>query len=109
MIRTIALSASLLLVLCPKVTLAWLRPTYEDATVVERSELIVVAHLKEGSIQKVPPRKEAHRRAQVQNTMRRSHHYQGAERGKPRPLEIPVVIHYGLTPVAAVRKKRQLS
>src|SRR4051812_49039538 len=43
MIRMLALLTSLLmLLLCARFAHAWLRPTFEDATVVERSELIVV-------------------------------------------------------------------
>ena len=54
MTRAFVLSAILLIVMYPTSALAWLRPVYEDATVVERSELIVVARLKSGSIQRGP-------------------------------------------------------
>jgi hypothetical protein len=97
MIRAFILSLTLLLILCPKVALAWLRPTYEDATVVERSELIVVAHLKEGSILKVsevkPPNGAAsweHHAVLVISTVLK---------GKCDKQEIPIIIHYGLSPI----------
>lgn len=76
---------------------AWLRPHYEDAIVVERSELIVVAHLKEGSIQYVSHKKgpdegaswEHHATLVITNVLK----------GKCDEKEIPIIIHYGLTPV----------
>jgi len=36
------------------ITFAWLRPHYEDAEVVERSELIVIGRIKPNTIQHVP-------------------------------------------------------
>src|SRR4051812_43392822 len=97
--RTLALSVSVLLlvILCPGIVLAWLRAAYEDATVVERSELIVVARLKEGSIRHVPHRNppgegqssEHHATLVITQVLK----------GKCDAQEIPVIIHYGLTPV----------
>jgi len=92
MTRTLIPSITLLLILCPQVALAWLRPRYEDATVVERSELIVVAHLKEGSIQKVfhgnnGASWEYHATLVITKVLK----------GKCEKQEIPLVIHYGLS------------
>ena len=47
---TITVLSLLTVVLLLSPALAWLRPPWEDATVVERSELIVVARLKAGTI-----------------------------------------------------------
>lgn len=77
--------------------LAWLRPTYEDATVVERTELLVVAHLKPDSIKKVPHERkpgegaswEYHATLVIADVLK----------GKCDKREIPVILHYGLTPV----------
>ena len=98
MIRKMAFLAALLaLLFCAQISHAWLRPIFEDATVVERSELIVVAHLKEGSIQYVPHNRrpdegrswEHHATLVITKVLK----------GKCDNAEIPVVIHYGLTPV----------
>jgi hypothetical protein len=47
----------LVIVLCavPSRAFAWIREPFEDADVVARSELIVVAHVKPGSIRYVEP------------------------------------------------------
>src|SRR4051812_30271718 len=97
MTRASVLSALLLLALCPGAARAWLRSTHEDATVVERSELIVVAHLKPGSIQKVDHDKQPgegrsweHHATLVITTVLK---------GTCDKKEIPVILHYGLTPV----------
>jgi hypothetical protein len=82
---------------------AWLRPSYEDATVAERSELIVVARLKESSINKVPHDKplgegeswEYHATLIISKVVK----------GTCEKKEIPVIIHYGLTPVVSVEDK----
>jgi hypothetical protein len=95
--RKLALLMSLLvLVQFTSVARAWKRATYEDATVVARSELIVVAHLKAGSVKHVPhktPRGaglswEHHAILVITELLK----------GKCDKKEIPVVIHYGLTP-----------
>jgi hypothetical protein len=94
--QALILLITLLLIPCPKVVFAWERPTYEDATVVERSELIVVAHLKEGSVLKVfhakPPNGgaswEYHATLVISTVLK----------GKCDKKEIPLIIHYGLSP-----------
>lgn len=97
MTRASVLSAILLLALCPNAALAWLRSTHEDATIVERSELIVVAHLKPGSIQKIDHDKKPGEGASWE------HHatlvITTVLKGKCDKKEIPVIVHYGLTPV----------
>ena len=76
---------------------AWLRPEYEDATVVDRSELIVVAHIKPGSIEYVPHKTKPDEGA------RWEHHatlvISEVLKGECDDKEIPIVIHYGLDPV----------
>jgi hypothetical protein len=101
--QALILSLTLLFVSCPTVALAWERPTYEDATVVERSELIVVAHLKEGSIRKIshekPPNSAAsweHHATLVITTVLK---------GKCDKQEIPLIIHYGLLPLVRGESK----
>src|SRR5437868_5550017 len=83
---------------------AWLRPHYEDATVAERSELIVVARLKVGSIQYVPHEKKP------SEGMSWEHHptlvITQVLKGECKEKEIPVVIHYGLDPVVGGRITR---
>ncbi len=51
--RTLGFALTLVL-LSSDLAIAWLRPRYEDATVVGRSELIVVGRLVAGSIKYVP-------------------------------------------------------
>ena len=75
----------------------WMRPVYEDAVVVQRSELIVVGRLQKNSIECVShPRKpgeggsyEHRARLTVTEVLK----------GKCDRKEIPIIIHYGLTPV----------
>ncbi len=98
MTRTITPVLCLLMVaLLANPALAWLRPHYEDAVVVERSELIVVARLKPGTIQYVPHKKTPGSGASWE------HHavlvITEVLKGKCREKEIPIIIHYGLTPV----------
>jgi hypothetical protein len=77
--------------------LAWERPTYEDATVAERTELLVVARLKPDSIKKVPHDRKPGEGASWE------HHatlvITEVLKGKCDKREIPVILHYGLTPV----------
>ncbi len=76
---------------------AWLRPWYEDAEVVGRSELIVVGHLFPDSIQYIPHTEkdghiyswEYHANLVITETLK----------GKSDNKEIPIIIHYGLTPL----------
>ena len=105
MIRTRILPIFLvLLVPCSNAAHALLRPSYEDATVVERSELIVVAHLKEDTIQYVPHKKKRHEGASWE------HHallvITEVLKGTCHRTGIPVIIHYGLTPVVGGYVKR---
>lgn len=97
MSRVLVLSAIVLLAECPNAALAWLRPILEDATVVERSELIVVAHLKPGSIKKIDHDKQPWEGASWE------HHatlvITTVLKGKCDKKEIPVIAHYGLKPV----------
>jgi hypothetical protein len=86
-----------MLLLIPSPARAWMRPGYEDAVVVERSELIVVAHLKEGSIQCVP-----HEHKPGEGMSREFHValvISEVLKGKCEEKEIPIILHYGLTPV----------
>ncbi len=75
---------------------AWLRPRYEDITVVERSELIVVARLKPGSVERVEhPREPGDGRSwEFHATLVISEVIKGESSDK----EVPVILHYGLTP-----------
>ena len=105
MTRTEALRAALLLlVLCPSIAHAWLRAEHEDAIVVERSELIVVAHIKAGSIEYVPHDKKLSEGSSWE------HHatlvISEVLKGRCADKEIPVIIHYGLTPVVGGYVKR---
>jgi hypothetical protein len=83
---------------------AWLRVHYEDAIVVERSELIVVAHLKAGSIQYVPHERKA------TEGMSWEHHatlvITQVLTGVCKEKEIPVIIHYGLMPLVGGHVQR---
>jgi hypothetical protein len=76
---------------------AWLRRSFTDAEIVLRAQLIVIGHIKPGSIvkvdHKVPPGTgmswEHHAVLIVTETLK------GHAAGK----EIPVIIHYGLDPI----------
>jgi hypothetical protein len=82
---------------------AWLRASYEDADVVARSELVVVAHLKPGSIQLVDhvagPSQgaswENHATLVITSTLK----------GKAAASEIPITIAYGLDPLVEGKLK----
>jgi hypothetical protein len=104
MARKTAVAASLLLLAwCVPHCHAWLRPVYEDVTVVERSELIVVARLKQGSIQHV----EHERKGDEGRSW--EHHatlvITQVLNGKCDKTEIPIIIHYGLTPIVGDAKQ----
>lgn len=83
----------------------WLRPSYEDATVVDRSELIVIGHLKDGSLEYVPHKKnrdegaswEHHARLVITEVLK----------GMADEREIPLTIHYGLTPLVGGYVERE--
>ncbi len=80
---------------------AWLRPSYRDADIVERSELIAVGHLKENSIQFVPHTNifpegrswEHHATLVITSVIK----------GASGEETIPIIIHYGLEPVVGGR------
>src|ERR1051325_9501795 len=93
--------ACVLPILCVGVAQAFERPSYEDATVVERSELVVVAHLKEGSIEYIPDNSEGsgyvhHARLVIAQVLK----------GECMEKEIPIIIHYGLKPVVGGHVQR---
>jgi hypothetical protein len=77
----------------------WVRPEYDDAYVVSRSEHIVVGHLREHSIIRVPhaPRPDEGRGEE--------HHVAlvitSVLKGDLSTGEIPLTVHYGLTPRVA--------
>jgi len=103
--RTITTLAAVSLALfVPSTVHAWLRPSYEDATVVARSELIVVGELKEGRVDFI-----SHRRAPDAGSW--EHHatlvITEVLKGECDQKEIPVVIHYGLTPMVGGDFRRE--
>lgn len=70
----------------------WLRVWYEDITVVQRSELIVVGHLQRGSVISASPGQgfsQYHARLAITNVLK----------GAVEEMEIPVIIYHGLTPL----------
>ncbi len=73
-----------------------IRPHYDDATVVERSELIVVAHIKVGSVEYIPDETPGKGLSWV-------HHatltITEVLKGQCDNEEIPIIIHFGLTPI----------
>src|SRR5215831_5159699 len=72
----------------------WLRPCYEDITVVQRSELIVVGRLERGSIVSASPGQgfsQYHARLAITKVLK----------GSLEEAEIPVIIYHGLTPLVA--------
>ncbi len=82
--------------LWPDAALAWLRPHFEDATVVERSELIVVAHIKEGSIEHIP--RETPVTATTIWGYRAVLVITEVLKGNCDKKKIPIILHHGLTP-----------
>ena len=65
---------------------------YSDDVVVDRSELMVLAHVKEGSITKITlPAKYEHRAVLILSRV---------IKGTLAAKEVPIIIHYGLLPVA---------
>ena len=95
----------LIIIILSSVSFAWMRPVYEDATVVERSELIVIGHIKEGSIEYVRNKNdkgemttwEYHVTLIIKEILK----------GNYNAKEIPIVIHYGLTPVTGGYEERE--
>ncbi len=76
---------------------AWLRPCYADATVVERSELIVVAHIKVGSVEYIP--REATQAEHAGWVHHATLTITEVLKGQCDNEEIPIIIHFGLTPI----------
>jgi hypothetical protein len=74
----------------------WLRMRVEDAVLVQRSEQIVIGHLKVDSIKYVPHIRKQHEGRSWE------HHavlvISEILKGKEDKKEIPIVIHYGLDP-----------
>lgn len=83
---------------------ARLRAYYEDAVVVERSEVILVGRLKKGSIEYVPHKRKPHEGRSWE------HHavlvVGQVLKGTLDEREIPIIIHYGLDPVVGGYLKR---
>lgn len=90
---------ALCFVLCSGVVHAWERPKYEDATVVARSELIVVGHLKPNIIRHVPHKKQVGEGSSWENHAILV--INQVLKGKCDQAEIPIIIHYGLEPITA--------
>src|SRR3954463_7942432 len=90
----VALVPSLLL---SSPALAWERAPYEDAEVVERSPIILVGRVKEGSLQYVPHQKKPTDGASWEHTATLA--VDEVLKGKVVLKEFPIVIHYGLDPV----------
>ncbi len=82
------------LAVLPLVAHAWLRPLYEDAEVVARSPLIVVGHLKPGTVSYVDTTSGSGHSWEHHATLVITEILKGASPEK----EIPVIIHYGLEP-----------
>jgi hypothetical protein len=73
---------------------AWLRVPYEDAQIVERSDLIVIASIKEGSVIVVPhPRQGDEGRSWETHATLLIHE---VIKGECKEKELPIVIQYGL-------------
>jgi hypothetical protein len=103
--RIIFLVPFLVIVLfSPNSTFTWYRFPYEDAVVVERSELMVVAHIKEGTIEYVPHQNTPNGGAswEYHVTLIATE----VLKGKCNEKEIPIIIHYGLSPVIGGYEQR---
>lgn len=85
---------ALVMSMWPSSAHAWLRMRYEDAQVVERSELIVVGAIKDGSVVVVPHPREVHRGLswETHATLLVGE----VVKGECREKELPIVIRYGL-------------
>ena len=96
--------AALIVLLAATSAQAWPRRPYEDAEVVARSELIVVGHLEPGSSEFVlhPSNPyggrsyEHHARLIITEVFK----------GDLKATTIPIIIHYGLTPVVGGYARR---
>ncbi|HTV39291.1 MAG TPA: hypothetical protein VMF08_01840 [Candidatus Sulfotelmatobacter sp.] len=81
---------------------AWIRSSYEDETVVKRAELIAVGHLKADSIVYIPHESPEGKSWDYRATFVITEFI----KGKRTPNEIPIIIHYGLTPIVGGYLKR---
>ncbi|HPO08188.1 MAG TPA: hypothetical protein PLZ55_05930 [bacterium] len=88
--------AILIYLILPNAAQAWVRHPFEDATVVERSELIVVAHLKEGSIEHIP--RETPATATTIWGYRAVLVITEVLKGNCDKKKVPIIFHHGLTP-----------
>ncbi len=79
----------------------WIRPEYEDAFVIARSELVVIGHLKEGSIRPSPHLQKE--KDAVSNEHEGVLMITSVIKGGLGAVEIPIILHYGLTPVERER------
>src|SRR4029453_8222117 len=89
---TLRLSIVLFCMLLGPAAHGWLRIAYEDAVVVQRSELIVVGHLVRGSVvreQPAPGFSQYKARLTIIELLK----------GVNEENEIPITIYHGLTPV----------
>ena len=93
LVRTCAAICTILL-LAPGLAQARIRPTFQDATVAERAELIVIGHLDRDSIKYVPhdTSPDSGRSWEHHATLVITDILKGASKEK----RIPIVIHYGL-------------
>lgn len=84
---------------------AWLRPIYQDAEVVARSELIVVGRLDKGSLKYVPHENKGSGGAswEYHGTLLVSEVLKGTLQEK----QIPIVVNYGLDPLVGGRVIRE--
>lgn len=96
--RTTLLAVVLCFVMCSGGAHAWERPKFEDATVVARSELIVVGHLKPDAIRHIPHKKKPGEGASWENHAVLV--ITQVLKGKCDQAEIPIIIHYGLEPIS---------
>ncbi|MHC5056400.1 MAG: hypothetical protein ACYTKD_17015 [Planctomycetota bacterium] len=103
--RSVAGIAAILLAFVTTPARAWLRMHCEDAVVVERSEVIAVARLKRDSIRYVPHQRKPHEGRSWE------HHavliISEVLKGTLDEREIPIIIHYGLTPVVGGYVERE--
>lgn len=96
--------AVLSFVLCALLGRTAAHPTtlHTDTEVVKRAELIIVAHVKDGSIKRI-----AHYRPISDGVSARSYEHRATLivsrviKGKLESHELPITIHYGLLPVPA--------
>ena len=89
---TLRLSIALLCTMLGPVAYGWLRMAYEDAVIVQRSELIVVGHLVRGSVVRERP---APGFVQYKAVLVITEVLKGENKNN----EIPITIYYGLTPM----------